>query len=283
MKFGVLGWGLRSPVAQLAHRPDLGHELAVLADPREYARAKFKEANPQADAVDSIEELLSRDLDAVFVLTPDWLHEEHAIACLEAGKTIFLEKPMAVTAAGCDRILEARRRIGGRIYAGHNMRWFPVIRKMKEFIDQGAVGNVKAAWCRQYVAYGGEAYFCDWHADRKNTNGLLLQKGAHDIDILHWLCGSYSKRVVGMGGLEVYGQNQTRETFEEYENDHFRDTWPPSSLDRVNPGADIEDLNMILMELQNGVKASYQQCQFSPDSWRNYTLIGCRRRRAWRC
>ena len=54
---------------------------------------------------------------------------------------------------------------------------------------RGHIGEVKAGWCRHFVGWGGDFYFKDWHADRTKSTGLLLQKGAHDIDVLHWLCG----------------------------------------------------------------------------------------------
>lgn len=56
---------------------------------------------------------------------------------------------------------------------------------MKELIDAGAIGEVKTIWCRHFVGNGGDYYFKDWHAERKNTTSLLLQKGAHDIDVIH--------------------------------------------------------------------------------------------------
>ncbi len=73
------------------------------------------------------------------------------------------------------------------------------------------IGEVKAAWCRHFVGWGGDFYFKDWHADRRNTTGLLLQKGAHDIDVLHWLCGGFTRRVNALGGLTVYGEIQDRD------------------------------------------------------------------------
>jgi predicted dehydrogenase len=141
-------------------------------------------------------------------------------------------------------------------------------------IIDGAIGEVKTAWCRHFVSYGGEAYFQDWHADRKNTTGLLLQKGAHDIDVLHWLCSGYSKRVSAMGKLAVYGEQPVRLTPDERITVSFRNTWPPLSLQPLNNVVDVEDISMMLMELDNGVLASYQQCHFTPDAWRNYTVIG---------
>lgn len=278
MKFGVVGWGLRGKLADLAHRPDQGHELVALADPSEAAQSSFAEAYPSAKTFSDYRKLLELDLDAVLVLSPDWLHEEHACAFLKHRTPVFLEKPMAISVESCDRILEAQRHNGTKLYVGHNMRHFGFVTKMKEWIDQGLIGEVKTAWCRHFISYGGDAYFRDWHADRSKSTGLLLQKGAHDLDILHFLCGGYADVVTGIGGLMVYGTLADRQAEGEAVKVEFRKVWPPTNLDKLNPVVDVEDVSMVLMQLQNGVLASYQQCHFTPDAWRNYTIIGTKGR-----
>lgn len=242
-------------------------------DPERY-ESFLKRAGEGATTVSDYHELLKMNLDGIFVLSPDYLHEEQAITCLEAGVPVYLEKPMAITVEGCDRILETAKRTGTKLYLGHNMRHFPVVRKMKEWIDEGLIGEVKTAWCRHFVAYGGDAYYRDWHAERRLSTGLLLQKGAHDIDVLHWLCGGYSKRVTALGKLMVYGDITDHQTPEDKIRVQFRNTWPPETLDKLWPVVDVEDVNMMLMDLDNGVLASYQHCMFAPDAWRNYTIIG---------
>jgi len=275
IRVGAIGYGLRGGLSVLAHRPEQGVRLVALADPSEQAQAKFHErVGEDVTLCSDYLDLLKLNLDAVFVTSPDWLHEEQASTLLEAGIGVYLEKPMAITVEGCDRILAAAMTGGGKLFVGHNMRHFAVVQKMKEWIDEGLIGEVKAGWCRHFVSYGGDAYFRDWHADRTKSTGLLLQKGAHDIDVLHWLCGGYSQSVSAMGALAVYGQIQDRQLPEEYVKVTFRGTWPPLSLDKLNPVVDVEDINMMLMTLDNGVLASYQQCHFTPDAWRNYTVIG---------
>jgi predicted dehydrogenase len=246
-------------------------------DTLEEPLAKYREkCGTDCFTTNDYRRLLERgDIDAVFVTSPDNFHEEHAVAALEAGKSVYLEKPMAITIAGCDRILEAARRSGKKLYVGHNMRHMAFTQKMKELIDQGAIGEVKAGWCRHFVCYGCDAYFKDWHAERSKSTSLLLQKGAHDIDILHWLCGGYSKRVVAMGGLTLYDRIADRHSPEERGDASWHLTnWPPLSQKGLNPIIDVEDLSSMLMELDNGVFASYQQCHYTPDGWRNYTIIG---------
>ncbi len=276
-RLGVIGAGGRGALADYAHHPEEGMRLVAGADVVDKALDDFKERyGPDVFVTKDYRELLKRDdIHAVFITSPDFLHEEHAVAALEAGKHIYLEKPMAITIEGCDRILRVARDQQRKLYLGHNMRHNVVIRKMKELIDQGAIGEVKVGWCRHFIGYGGDAYFKDWHADRTKSTSLLLQKGAHDIDVLHWLCRGYTKRVVGMGGLTLYDQVTDRHDPSEKGDGTFQmGNWPPLSQKGFNPVIDVEDVSMMLMELDNGAFCSYQQCHYAPDGWRNYTFIG---------
>ena len=105
VRLGVIGVAGRGAIAKYwAEDPRV--ELVAGADPNEKSRATFLEAHPQAQAYIDYRELLERDdLDAIAVASPDFLHEEHAVAALEAGKDVFCEKPLAITVEGCDRIL----------------------------------------------------------------------------------------------------------------------------------------------------------------------------------
>ena len=266
----------RGGLAGHAHNPADGVRMVAGADNHAPFLEKFKEKYDPAFVTEDYRELVARDdVDAVFVCSPDYLHEEHAVAALSAGKAVYLEKPMAITIGGCDRILEAARDNKAKLYLGHNMRHMNFVLKMKRLIDEGAIGEVKAGWCRHFVGYGGDFYFKDWHADRTKSTGLLLQKGAHDIDVLHWLCGGYTRKLKAMGGLTVYNRiDDVDPNPEPGKRDWSLDNWPPLEIKGLNPVVDVEDISMMLMELDNGVFCSYQQCHYSPDYWRNYTIIG---------
>lgn len=277
IRLGSIGSGRRGRIAKLAHRPEEGFELAMICDPKvEVQQAYQREFGPNLQIAGHWREVIEcRDIEIVFITTPDYLHEEQTVAALQAGKTVYLEKPMAITVEGCDRILCELQRGAGRLYVGHNMRFFPVMRMMKTLIDNGRIGEVQAIWCRHFVDYGGDAYFKDWHSERQYTTGLLLQKGAHDIDIIHWLAGGYTRRTVGMGKLSVYNRVQDRHSDGDRISVEFNENnWPPLSQTRLSPTIDVEDHSMMLMQLNNGVQASYCQCHYAPDGHRNYTIIG---------
>jgi len=276
LRIGVLGSGGRGRLARHAHQPGAGARVVACCD-RSAAVLEQNRAwyGDDVFTTDDARVLLQQPLDAVFICTPDYLHEEHALAALGAVRAVYLEKPMAITIAGCDRILQAAADAGARLYLGHNMRHMAFVRQMKQLIDAGAIGEVKAGWCRHFVGHGGDYYFKDWHADRRLTTSLLLQKAAHDIDVLHWLCGGYTRRVNALGGLTLYDQITDRHAPDERGNPATSlDHWPPLTQRGMHPQIDVEDLSMMQMQLDNGVFASYQQCHYTPDYWRNYTIIG---------
>lgn len=276
LRFGVIGPGGRGSLASCVEEVDSASRLVAAADVVPASLERFREKHgTESFVTDDYGELVAHDeLDGVFVCSPDHLHETHAIAALEAGKAVYLEKPIAITIEGADRILKTAMRTGSRLYLGHNMRYFPAILQMKRLIDSGRIGRLEAVWCRHFVGIGGDAYFKDWHSQRENTTGLLLQKGAHDMDVIHWLAGSYSRAVVAMGKLSVYDGATRREPDETTSVSIDSKNWPPLAATDYSPQIDIEDHNMVLMQLANGVQASYVQCHYTPDYWRNYTFIG---------
>ena len=276
LKVGVVGFGLRSGLFRHAHRPGEGSVVTMVCDTSERGRADAAAKLPEATVTADLDLLLNAGLDAVLVLTPDHQHAAVATRTLKAGIPTFCEKPLDVTLEAVDALLETAFRTGTKLYVGHNMRHMPVIRQMREIIQAGTIGEVKAVWCRHFVGNGGDYYFKDWHAERANTTGLLLQKGAHDIDVIHWLADAYTQQVSAVGTLAVYGDVASRrDNSDRRMGDWFSlENWPPSEQQDLNPVIDVEDISMMNMVLGNGVLASYQQCHFTPDYWRNYTVIG---------
>lgn len=283
LRIGLAGYGERGHALLVnAHRPGRGSQIVAVADPKPEALARAAQAaGPDVRYVADLNDLFANEVDAVVVATPDALHEEHAVAALERGCAVYLEKPIAITTHGADRILAAAVTGRALLYAGHNMRHMSFVGRMKELIDEGAIGDVKVILCRHFVGHGGSYYFQRWHADRRNSTSLLLQKGAHDIDIIHWLGGAFSHDVNAFGELMVYRNDRDRQQVPGEDPPWFvsegsasLSVWPPTAMSRLNPVVDVEDVSIMQMRLDNGVLASYQQCHFTPDYWRNYVVIG---------
>ncbi|MDO5672948.1 MAG: Gfo/Idh/MocA family oxidoreductase [Actinomycetaceae bacterium] len=277
--FAMIGCGERAIIGTHIPALDPGGAVTYAVDPRaaslDRARMLFGD---DVLTFDSTEALLATnpDLAGAIVCTPDDTHAAVASLLLRAGVPVYLEKPMSVTLEDADTLLEVAHQTGTKLYVGHNMRHMSVVRLMKKIIDDGLIGQVKAVWCRHFVGNGGDYYFKDWHADRRFSGTLLLQKGAHDLDVIAYLAGASAVRVQGMGDLMIYGDiTDRRDNSDMLMKQWFSfDNWPPTEVTGLNPVIDVEDISMLNMRLANGVLASYQQCHFTPDYWRNYTVIG---------
>lgn len=280
VRIGIIGVSGRGGIANHWHQPNGKSTIVAGADINEKSLLDFKNKMGELVFVSTdYRKLLERnDVDAVAVTSPDFCHEEHAIAALEAGKHVFCEKPLAITVKGCDRILKTWKKSGKHLMVGFNMRYMNIFRTMKAIVDSGAIGKIKAVWVRHFVGYGGECYYHDWHANRKNTTSLLLQKASHDFDMIHWISGHYTKRVTAFGGLDFYGGNKPnklecpkcprKDTCTEYQE------WPYHQYCVFRKEVNVEDNSVVIMEMDNGIKATYAQCHFAPDYFRNYTFIG---------
>jgi predicted dehydrogenase len=279
LRIGVIGVSGRGGISRYLHDPDGRSVVVGGADIYEEKLEDFKKRiNPDAYTTTDYRSLLERkDIQAILVASPDNFHEEHVIAALRSGKHVFSEKPLAITIEGCDRILYEWKRSGMKLMVGFNMRYLNMFVTMKAIIDQGTIGDIKAVWVRHFVGHGGDYYYHDWHASRKNTTSLLLQKGSHDIDMIHWITGRYTKRTSAFGSLDFFGGTEPDDlTCEKCKE---KDTCLEAQFNRrqqcvFRREVDVEDNNVMIMELENGIKASYLQCHFTPDYHRNYTFIG---------
>ncbi len=285
IRIAVIGASGRGQIARHWHNPEGNSVVVAAADPSDGALGWFsKNVNDKADLVKDYRQLLDRaDIDAIAVLSPDFTHEQYVCDAFAAGKHVFTEKPLALSIEGCDRMLRAWVNSGRKFMVGFNMRYMNSMRVMKDAVDSGMIGEVKAVWVRHFVGHGGEWYFHDWHATRNNVNSLLLQKASHDIDIIHWITGRYGKRVSAFGGMDYYGGTKSNDLrcsscadrhtcVEFYEGERPSDNKMNQCAFRQE--IDVEDNSMLMMEMEGGIKASYMQCHFSPDYDRNYTFIG---------
>ena len=282
LRVAVIGFGARAQIAEHVEDARPGSRIVAIVDTDKAGQGRASLAYPSAAIHSALDALIGAHsagdarIDAAIVTTPDHTHEAIAVALLEAGIPVYLEKPLAITLEGADHVLTTAAETGVALYVGHNFRHSGVVRTMRAIIESGEIGEVKTIWVRHFVGNGGDYYFKDWHADRSKTGTLLLQKASHDIDIVHYLASGYTRRVVGMGDLMLYGGiADRRDRRGEVMPDWFSfDNWPPASQTGLNPIVDVEDVSMMMMTLDNGVLASYQQCHFTPDYWRNYTVIG---------
>lgn len=146
-------------------------------------------------------------LDGVYLATPTPWHAQQAIACLENGWHVLVEKPMACNVAEGIAMVEAARRCNRHLTVGHSHSYDAPIQAMRQIIQRGEIGNVSMVnnWC-----------FTDWvyrprrpeEFDSKLGGGVLFRQGAHQIDLLRALCLSNVKTVKA----KVFNTDPKRDT-----------------------------------------------------------------------
>jgi phthalate 4,5-cis-dihydrodiol dehydrogenase len=193
---GVLGIGAaRQEIAAIRRNPAL--ELPAVADQDPALLAEFSAVKRYSNA----EELCAdSSIDAVFIGTPTYLHTEHALRALEAGKHVVVAKPMALDLDSARRMVEAAERHGLQLLVGHSQSYEPAIAAMRQLIASGELGKLGSinSW-----------YFTDWiyrgrkpaELDTSLGGGVVYRQGAHHFDILRLLGGGLVRSVRAMAGV----------------------------------------------------------------------------------
>lgn len=200
-RIGVIGCGNRSKtiIGALNSVPEL--EIAALCDIVEHKtaqRAALIKNGPKPHFYTDMEAMLKKEpLDAVAVITPNDTHKDIVITCLEAGKHVFCEKPMAITVADCNEMIKVVKKTGKSLQIGTQRRHSGVYKKLVEVICTRPVGKIlqsdlfdyRGDWrvpeADEYPA--GVAY---WRLDQRRSGGIVYEMGAHIIDVNNWVFDS---------------------------------------------------------------------------------------------
>ncbi|MBI4543750.1 MAG: Gfo/Idh/MocA family oxidoreductase [Gemmatimonadetes bacterium] len=188
-RVGVLGTGA---IAQVVHLPTLaqlpGVRVAAVCDADE-AKAEAIAARFGVEKVCRADEQVftAADVDAVIICSPSHLHEPQAIAALEAGKHVLVEKPLALDAAGAERVVKAAERTGRALMVAMNNRYRPDAAALKPFARGGELGEVffvKAGWLNRKV----RVLRPTWRHRRETAGGgALMDLGVQILDLCLWM------------------------------------------------------------------------------------------------
>lgn len=182
----IVGTGMWAPrLAEAASRADL--ELVTCFSRDEARRHEFAERSGCEAAVTIEEAIAHPAVEGVLLVTPNDVHEEQAVACAERGRHVFVEKPIADSLDAAERMRRACVDAGVTLMVGHAFRRLGAVRRVKELIDEGALGRVVLAEANMSLpgSFRPEA----WRAQRdRNRGGPIMQLGIHHVDTLaYWL------------------------------------------------------------------------------------------------
>jgi predicted dehydrogenase len=197
IRVGVIGTGAISQVVHVpifAEREDV--DLIAVADADEH-KAEALSERFGVPLVLSAEETIARpDLDAVVICTPNHLHEAMAIAALEAGKHVFVERPLATSSEGAERVIAVAEREGKILVVGMPHRFRPGVAALRNFIAGGELGDlyaVRGSWMTRLMPASRHS----WRYDRQEAGGgALIDLGLPALDLCLWLVGFPSMKRV---------------------------------------------------------------------------------------
>jgi predicted dehydrogenase len=200
---GIIGASRVAPEHARAVATDSRTRLLAIADP-DTARAEPIAEQHGCEVFADYRDLLKRsDVSVVMLGLPNDLHARIGIEALNAGKHVFVEKPMANTLEECDAMLDAARTSGVQLFVGHSQRFFAATVAAREAIRSGEYGvpiMARDVWTK---AFGIESR-PPWFVDRSRGGGMWLMNGAHMIDRSCWVLGSGVTAVRGWVGNPIH-------------------------------------------------------------------------------
>jgi predicted dehydrogenase len=186
IRIGILGYGRIARMYHLeilARAPEV--EITALAESDETARRAAAPATPGATTHGDWRRVTeSEAIDAVVICLPSGLHAEAALAAFQAGKHVYLEKPIAIDARAAGAVVAAWRASGKTGMIGFNQRFHPAIVRAREAIRRGATGAVVGA----RMASGSPPRELPlWKRSRATGGGALLDALSHHADLARFL------------------------------------------------------------------------------------------------
>jgi predicted dehydrogenase len=157
--------------------------------------------------IDYKELLSDRNVDAVIICSPNFIHAEHACAAFYAGKHVLLQKPMALTLPECDKIIEASEKAGKVLQVGLVYRYSALFRTMSEIIKSGRIGEPLMAWCHEFRVPFPIGREREWRYNQELSGGSLVEKDCHHFDLFQWMLGALPVSVHAFGGQIIVNEN----------------------------------------------------------------------------
>lgn len=217
MEFALIGAGQRGMIyAEYAYYKK-GVKIAAVVEPHEERRSiaaeKFRIA--EENQFSCVEAFFARGkiCDAVIIATMDRDHFGHAMAALDCGYDILLEKPISPDPRECIQIGDKAKKLGRKITVCHVLRYTNFFSKIKEIVDSGELGKIIAIQHNENVGNFHIAHSFvrgNWRKSEE-TSPIIMQKSCHDMDILTWLVGSEAKKVASFGSLRHFKEENAPE------------------------------------------------------------------------
>jgi predicted dehydrogenase len=171
-------------------------EVAAVCEPASYVRGVLRREAP-FPTYGSYEAMLGDlELDAVLIATPSKTHTELVRSALERGLHVFCEKPLTLSPADSEELVEAARRAGVVSQVGYHNRFIGSFREVRRLLDSGAIGTISSVLGEAYGPVVLRAKGGTWRSHKDAGGGSLYDYAAHPINLINWYLGEPT----GVGG-----------------------------------------------------------------------------------
>lgn len=202
MRYAIIGCGRISPnhiVAAQKNNLEIVALCDLLEENMEDKASKFELPNTVKHYTDYMEMLKNEDLELIAIATESGKHAQIALDCMEYGCNLIIEKPIALSLADADRIIQKAAEKGVKVCACHQNRFNKSIQKIRESLEKHRFGKMfygtaHIRWCRDYEYY----HRAQWRGTWEQDGGALMNQCIHNIDLLRWMMGDEIEEVVGM-------------------------------------------------------------------------------------
>lgn len=229
----LLGGVLQQPNAEVVALCD------IKPDRLDKAATTAKRDNPKT-YTDWRQIIDRKDIDAVYIATPPYLHAEMAVAALKSGKNVYCEKPIGITPAQVKSVVEAAKASKKVFTAGQQLRSMKIYAEAVKKIHDGIIGDVIMVKAQRHapadLPHDGTSG--DWYFDMAKCGGYLVEQSVHNLDLCNWVIGAHPVRCEGFGEIV------------KYKNDP--------------PGRTIYDSGHLIYDYGKGVRMSFTQNVFHP-------------------
>lgn len=193
MRVGLVGAGLIGRRRANVVKEFDSTDLLVVADV-DSTRAKLVAEETGCKATTDWQSIVARnDIETLIVSTPHKFLAPISMAALKSGKHVLCEKPLARNPEEAEKMVEVAKASKVRLKTGFNHRYHPAIRKARELVDQGIIGEQNFIRCR-YGHGGRPGYEKEWRASAEiSGGGELLDQGVHALDLFRWFMGDFSE------------------------------------------------------------------------------------------
>lgn len=191
LRVGIVGTGSIGMIHLETYQRIPGYKVTAVCDIRKAALDRAKEKSGTAAFKDYRKLVEQKDVDLVAVCTPNNLHAPIAVAALEAGKHVFLEKPMAYDLKAAKQVIAAKKKAKKKVQIGVCQRFRGDAQVLKQHIEAGELGKIYFAKCG-YLRRSGIPGMGGWFTTYKESGGgPIVDLGVHALDLTMWLMDNF--------------------------------------------------------------------------------------------